>query len=714
MTREEFVAARPPVEGYLYHGSPEGDLEFPDTGYGRVLLEGSGFYATDTHGEAVGYAQGRTARGATKQTAKEKGRVNYVEDLSKNKLDMDQPADTGIWGDVAGQLKVDVPTGSLTKSGQPFTNMEAYREVMYALEDAGENGAEAADAVNANLERLGFDATIHTEGKRGTPHKVTVFINPDAARIVKPEEVHRRLNQPTEVTPHGVQKGQETQVAPIPPTAPRKEPTAAVPETPLTPAPPIPRVPREAAVDDTNEAVKEFRSMVRDRGIRPLRGPMTTEDFGGGFPPGLFRRDAKTTWDQWGQEAVEMGLLEPDHTTNEFRDLLVGKNKNVRRYSEEREAAARRRGEVESAPSPYAFPVNEPEMDPGDLLYRNGEWHKVEDLGAEGKRIVDGETINVAARDQVGADRYVKVGEEGYTEALQRFREQEVNRMPVEETDLLGEPVVPQAEPPVPTKRAQGDMWGEAMGAERMKAKPDVPGQGTLAMAGAPPMPTRTGTQEGSVRASAIVEKLSKAFAPIRTGRVSVPRAAGIYKVKPEVIRSRIANQLQVISHEVGHHLQTLLYPESVTKKGKLRPQTLGTENYGELETLAYEGATDKVTEGFAEYVRHWLTDPAQAEKLAPEFHQSFTQVLNQNPEVKGVLLEAQGDIRRWIEQPATARVRSTISIRESGRRRQGVRERVSGWIDRLATKWVDRYRPIQKAVKDIAGGEQPAEQDPY
>jgi len=204
--------------------------------------------------------------------------------------------------------------------------------------------------------------------------------------------------QPTEVSPNAVQrKGQEEapQVAPETLTAPRKEPTTpAVPETPLAPAPPQttparigPKTPpglissmsdlsaplpavtpktvgattREAVLDDTNQAVKQFRERVREGGIRPLRGPMTTEDFGGAFPPGLFRRDAKTTWDQWGQEAVEMGLLDPDHTTNEFRDLLVGKNKNVRRYGEEREGAARKRYGDEYVDAQIETPAQVPE-----------------------------------------------------------------------------------------------------------------------------------------------------------------------------------------------------------------------------------------------------------------------------------------------------------------------------------------------------------------
>jgi hypothetical protein len=52
---------------------------------------------------------------------------------------------------------------------------------------------------------------------------------------------------------------------------------------------------------------------------------------------------------------------------------------------------------------------------------------------------------------------------------------------------------------------------------------------------------------------------------PIRTGKFR-DRALGIFKPREEVIRSKFANDIEVIAHEVGHALQKYLWPESFKK----------------------------------------------------------------------------------------------------------------------------------------------------
>jgi hypothetical protein len=211
------------------------------------------------------------------------------------------------------------------------------------------------------------------------------------------------------------------------------------------------------------------------------------------------------------------------------------------------------------------------------------------------------------------------------------------------------------------------------------------------------PRPTTVKAQPVPVKASAIVKDLAEAFAPIRTGRFR-QRARGIFKVKPNVIRSGKANDLPTIAHETGHALHKLLWPEVRTPKGGLAARAFPREFWTELRELAYPKAKQKIVEGYAEYIRLWLTDHATAAQRAPEFTKFFDGKLKQNPQVLRVMEKARGDIKRWAEQPAHARVRSTISRNEPDVKR-------ATDLDRIYAMWVDELQPLIRAEKEITKG---------
>lgn len=226
---------------------------------------------------------------------------------------------------------------------------------------------------------------------------------------------------------------------------------------------------------------------------------------------------------------------------------------------------------------------------------------------------------------------------------------------------------------------------------------------GTLKDAGTATMP-RSSTlskakESAPVKASSIVKDLDKAFAPIRTGRFR-QKASGIYKIKENVIRSGKANNLSAISHEVGHHLHKFLWGDG-TAKG-LSEKGIPKQYRSEISLLAYPGAKSTVIEGFAEFTRLYLTDPAVAKQRAPKFYEHFEARIKEHPDVLKVLTKAQSDIARWIDQPEHMRVKSTISRGEPDAKRP-----VSA--DRLYSQWVDELRGLQVAEKEITGGKKVA-----
>jgi hypothetical protein len=195
---------------------------------------------------------------------------------------------------------------------------------------------------------------------------------------------------------------------------------------------------------------------------------------------------------------------------------------------------------------------------------------------------------------------------------------------------------------------------------------------------------------------------------PIKTGRFN-DRALGIYKVESEVIRTKQANDIEVIAHEVGHALQKFLFPESKTQAG------LGSRPFSayknELDPLATQPkAGQEVTpEGFAEFIRLYITDVKQAQAKAPAFYNYFESLLElKAPEVKEIFMEARQRYDLYMQQPALKRVLSQVSVGEKDPERK-----IN--FSELYTKTIDDLHPLEKIVKEMAGGEKiPAAKDPY
>ena len=197
------------------------------------------------------------------------------------------------------------------------------------------------------------------------------------------------------------------------------------------------------------------------------------------------------------------------------------------------------------------------------------------------------------------------------------------------------------------------------------------------------------------VRKSAILKDISKHMdnLSIRIGRIS-QRAHGIYKVESEAIRIRRANDIPTAAHELGHHINKMMWGG---KKGKLNYDALKLFR-SELDPLASKPRKGQSTlpEGFAEFIRLYLTRPTEAKSRAPKFHADFLQQLVAHPKIDTMLTSVQDQVRRYVEQPAAHKVLSKINTERTP---WSVRER----YDKLYTHTVDALHPIKQAVNDMA-----------
>ena len=209
------------------------------------------------------------------------------------------------------------------------------------------------------------------------------------------------------------------------------------------------------------------------------------------------------------------------------------------------------------------------------------------------------------------------------------------------------------------------------------------------------------------VRKSKIIEDLSKALdLPIRVGRFR-EKALGIYKGKAEVVRTKEALDIPVVAHEVGHHINKVLYGG---REGNLnwKPLEAFKDELVPIATKPRKGQSP-LPEGFAEFVRLHLTRPGEAIDKAPRFHAEFQKQLAGQPELQAVLQNAREQIKRYNEQPAAAKVLAHISKEEA--------PLPAKTFARLYTQFIDALYPIKKAVDEMAkrqGNQPPTEQNAY
>lgn len=166
----------------------------------------------------------------------------------------------------------------------------------------------------------------------------------------------------------------------------------------------------------------------------------------------------------------------------------------------------------------------------------------------------------------------------------------------------------------------------------------------------------RKGGAEAIPSKAQIVRDLSDALGvPMRSGRFG-GRARGIFKIRSEVIRSRIAGDIENVAHEAGHHLHKVLF--GTTRSGLANRPLMRWAD--ELRPLGKGVSDESLSEGYAEFVRRYVTNVDAAEQAAPKFLEYFEQTLEERlPEALNALRQARSDYRAYLNAPAQARIRA-------------------------------------------------------
>lgn len=202
------------------------------------------------------------------------------------------------------------------------------------------------------------------------------------------------------------------------------------------------------------------------------------------------------------------------------------------------------------------------------------------------------------------------------------------------------------------------------------------------------------GNKDSKVNIADIVKGISDKFGiPIATGKVTDRQASGIYKDKPETIRTRIANNLPTISHELGHHLDKK-YDLSKLESVKELRKAVSEEFLGQYPADA------KNSEAVAEFVRIYLKNTNDANRLCPDFYSDFISSLSKEDlkSLNGIA----SSVNEYLSYNISERYDAAI-VSSQKKEKVPFKEKWHKWY----SDWVDAFHPQKQAmdfVEDATG----------
>lgn len=220
-------------------------------------------------------------------------------------------------------------------------------------------------------------------------------------------------------------------------------------------------------------------------------------------------------------------------------------------------------------------------------------------------------------------------------------------KKPAAKPAILGKKLEQPREKPVKIGKKPPAKLGKKPGLEGVEKA--LPGAGAL------DVPVTMEPSVEQISAHDILKTMEKDFGvPIRFRKIGSTKSAGFYKPKAQVVRHAkgYEGNIAVGAHEISHHIDFTLFHSN-----KL-PLPLCKE----LKTLDYDELKARTREGFAEFMRMYLTG-IPVEDQAPKFYKYFTETwLPDHPDIQRKLAKLEALISKWRMQGALGRVASNIS----------------------------------------------------
>lgn len=226
-----------------------------------------------------------------------------------------------------------------------------------------------------------------------------------------------------------------------------------------------------------------------------------------------------------------------------------------------------------------------------------------------------------------------------------------------------------------------------------------APPEGTAPPDGVPESPAAEPLRSLQQQAQDLADALD---VPLRQGRVQGGRRAlAQYDVGQDVVRIRNTADLESVAHEVAHAIEN--------KIGTPLSDLIDRHTV-ELGPLDYDPQRGDPGEGFAEWMRHLIGNPAEGQRLAPTFATAFRDLLaREAPETLTTLDHAIVAQQAWKAADPVAQLGAIVRKPDEDTvlqaiKRDGMASTVGLYMHKAYTLLQDRQAPAARAVRQIAG----------
>lgn len=192
-------------------------------------------------------------------------------------------------------------------------------------------------------------------------------------------------------------------------------------------------------------------------------------------------------------------------------------------------------------------------------------------------------------------------------------------------------------------------------------------------------------------------------------GKVRGKSKLGFYRSNNSEVRVKNYDDVEVMAHEMAHYLDMhYRYNKRFTREYK------DSKYRKEVEALSYTSKKNlKAKEGFAEFVRLWLTNYSEAKARAPLFTQRFEQVMKDDAVLDRKMKRLQDEMHRWYLQGPRAQLRAK-SGRELTASQQILEYQNSYPLERYRQQVIDKIHAAKVVERTLKGEVGEAIVSPY
>jgi hypothetical protein len=232
------------------------------------------------------------------------------------------------------------------------------------------------------------------------------------------------------------------------------------------------------------------------------------------------------------------------------------------------------------------------------------------------------------------------------------------------------------------------------------KGMPDRPENGLIKVGS---RIVKLSPEDGPTRVESIRQQVEEIIGRgLYNGKIKSRTKAGFYRLSNGELRVRNLSDVEVLAHEMAHYLG-MYRRKTGNEFNKLYTSKMFKAT---VEQFSYTGDRSVILhEGFAEYVRLWLTQYDVAMRSAPDFTKAFEHTLSRDKGLKKRMQLLQDDMHRWYYQGDSARLRAKSSGNQFS-----IKERVrSGLAEQPARLWrqqiIDNHHAAKVMERELTGG---------